>query len=171
MIFLFGSTRFVILCGPFAIKIARFRPIRAIIRLWQLLKTREVKRELQKYHKQPVLGGFAYLMAGVIANRTEYRRYIKYNHFQLVPTEFSFLGLLNVQRRGKQLTMHDRSALRAQALWQLSNGRTDDLRSARQFCSIGGRVCLADYASDIEDLLKRALCNDAGTDFDPHKLK
>ena len=75
MRFAYGATRWVILTERYAIKIARFRPIRPLVRLLQLLRKGTVRQELNKYDPNPVRGGLKYLIAGVIANLTEYRLY------------------------------------------------------------------------------------------------
>lgn len=149
MRFEYGHTRFVFLVGPYAIKVARIRPLRPFIRLFQVFKTGNVEEELKKYDKKATRGGIKYLLAGVVANRTEYRLYKKFQSEHLAPTLYMFLwGAVNVQMRGSRLRGTKKLAVKQHPLWVEGN------RSLKEFCLIGDKVCLADYGrAPLESVL------------------
>ena len=153
MRFAYGATRWVILTERYAIKIARFRPIRPLVRLLQLLRKGTVRQELNKYDPNPVRGGLKYLIAGVIANLTEYRLYSQYYESGLLaPTLFTIGGLVNVQLRGEPAEIKD---VRQHYLWKVLRGTAlADTLLPRQFCLISSTVLLADSGErKLEDAL------------------
>ena len=87
-----GTTRFVLLIGSFTFKFAKIHPINAIkeIKVWWKLK---LPFSILKTSAK----GWS---AGVIANMNETNLWKKTNHPLLIPTIFSFWGLLNIQVRG-----------------------------------------------------------------------
>ena len=152
MRFAYGCTRWVILTNRYAIKFARFRPIRPFVQLFKLLLKKEVVKSLGKYDANPIRGGLKYLLAGIVANRAEYRIYKRYPSDLLVPTLVSIYGLVNIQRRGEPAAEEE---VRSHYLWHLLKNTSivEDL-PYKQFCKIDSRVCLADYGRDyLETIL------------------
>ncbi len=153
MQFAYGATRWVILTKRYAIKIARFRPVRPFIRLFQLLKEGGVIQTLEKHDANLLKAVLKYLGAGLRANRIEYRLYKKYgaSNDLLVPTLFSIGWLINVQLRGEPCGERE---VQQHSLWKILGGvsfveAAADLRQPKQFCRIGTRVYLADYGLEI----------------------
>lgn len=152
MQFAYGATRWVILTERYAIKIARFRPVRPFVRLLQLLREGGVIQTLEKHDANLCKAVLKYVGAGPRANRTEYRLYKKYGAYNdLAPTLFTVFWIINVQLRGEPSKEED---VRRHPLWQIL-GNTPfveaaaDLRQPKQFCIIGSKVCLADYGMEI----------------------
>ncbi len=141
----FGSTRMVILTDAYAIKIARFRLVRPILQLIRHLINGEVKTRLQKFDKDPVTGGFKYLLAGVRANQTEWHVYNTLKLDILAPTLWSFHGLINVQRRGTPVSVREMSAHVIHRLLFINPIDDSDVFQTCQFCKIQKRVVLLDY--------------------------
>lgn len=144
-----GSTRCVILVGQYAIKIARFRPLRPFIKLFESIQKKQVRGNLEKHHRNPLLAVIKYLLAGIVANRTEYRLYKKYKSELLVPTVFTIFWLVNIQRRGEPVADEK---VKSHYLWNLFKEMETpvalDILQAKQFCFMGGCVRLADYGID-----------------------
>ena len=153
-----GTTRFVILTSKYAIKIARPRPIHALVRLVQTFQQKKAKRELDKYSSNWLVAGLKYLAAGVVANRNEYRLYQKYGDQFLVPTISLFLGgVINVQLRGRTAALTD--AYR-HPLWHMAiSGYIGEYLHPEQYCVIGTKVYLVDYGQNSFETILRALCS------------
>lgn len=149
MHFTYGCTRWVILTNRYAVKIARFRPIRPFIRLWELLQEKQVRKNLEKHHSNPLLGAVKYLAAGIVANRREYLLYKKHGNDLLAPTLFTICWLVNIQQRGEPIRDNE---VRSHYLWSLFEGEVTtlatDILQRKQFCLIDGQVRLADYGID-----------------------
>lgn len=107
--------------------------------------------------------GSGRLFDGVRANRSEYLLYKERREDELlVPTVWTLMYIINVQRRGEPVTADevrtcelfpDVSAdyLARCDLW---NRRTNDWNE-RNFCRVNGKVVICDYASEaIPDLLE-----------------
>lgn len=153
MRFACGGTRWVILTDLYAIKIARFRPIRLVIRFLQLLLKGEVRENLQKHDENLTKAVLKYVGAGILANRTESRLYKHYGRTNdlLIPTLFTICWLVNVQLRGKIPKEED---ILRHRLWNVLVGDSfvevaAELRRPNQFCIIGSRVYLADYGMEL----------------------
>jgi hypothetical protein len=142
-----GATRWVILIGPWAVKIARIRPVQAFKRLGQYLLRGEVSNKLRKYGPRPLAGGFNYFFAGVLCNRLEYWLWKQRPQSFMAPTYFSFLGLVNIQARGLPVTPweldqeHPFPAL----LREGSPMAAVELAAPVQFCRINGKILVVDY--------------------------
>ena len=146
MEFAYGATRWVILTERYAIKIARFRPVRPFVKLFESLLQKQVKENLEKHHSNHFLAVIKYLVAGMVANRTEYRLYKKHGSDLLAPTLYSFCWIVNIQRRGEVATESD---IKAHYFWKFFSGMTTllaaDMLQQKQYCLIDGKVHLADY--------------------------
>lgn len=153
MRFAYGATRWVIFTDQYAIKIARFRPIRPFIRLVDAMLKSEVKQGLRKHHTNPILATIKYLLAGVVANRNEYRLYRRHPSRQLAPTLFTIGYAVNIQIRGEPATQADVHLSKLFSLLRDTEFAADVLQ-AKQFCLINGKTCLADYGTDgLEETL------------------
>ncbi len=156
MKFTWGKTRWVFLTQNYAIKVARFRPIRPFVRLFQIVRTGEgIKENIEKHDNIFVRGVIKYLLAGVVANRVEYRLYRKYGNGDLfVPTISSlFGGLINVQKRGFGIKPGDANKFPLQKIL-LNHSLAKEILEERQLCEFEGKICLADYGKEeIEAIL------------------
>ncbi len=150
MRFAFGGSRFVVLIGPYAIKFARLRLIRAAYRLLFHLLHRQAFAKLRSFGTTVTHGGVRYLLSGVIANRHEFRLWRQSPQTYLVPTLFSFFGLVNIQVRGERISEAELSAdhpfpILLQSMTEAGRG---DMMRPVNFCRLNGHVMLVDYGSD-----------------------
>jgi hypothetical protein len=151
--FAYGATRWVILTDRYAIKIARIRPLRPFIRLFEHFSRGQVGEKLQAFDANPFIAGMKYLLAGVVANRLERIYYKKYGGELLMPTVFTFLWIVNVQPRGEPAS---EAQARTHHFFKLLDGtpNREDFLEVHQYCTIEGRVLLVDYGrKEIEALL------------------
>lgn len=156
MQFAFGSTRWVILTNKYAIKIARFRPIRPILQLCKHLVHKEVSEKLRKFDSNLVRGGFKYLTAGIQANRAEWKIYSLYGSDILAPTIWTFYGLINIQVRGEKVSEADIERHYLLHALRLHPIEDNDVFLAKQFCTLSGTVVLVDYGrNDLIPVLKQ----------------
>lgn len=144
-----GATRFVILIGPIAIKIARVKPLRSIYKLLLHWQNGEIKKRLLDYADMPINGGFQYVLCGFISNLNEYALSRTGQHTVLVPTLFTFFGIFNIQKRGEDV---DPLELLFQNpfekdLKDMPELLLVDMTRAENFCLYEGQICLADYGS------------------------
>lgn len=149
MRFAHGATRFTILIGSYAIKIARFKTFLLVQRFLVHRKNGEIKMRLNKVHSNPVLAIVDYTLAGLRANLGESRLWKNSPHPFMVPTRFSFLGLVNVQDRGEPITDEELSAGHpfAPLLENVPQALREDMTSRDNFCRYNSRVCILDYGS------------------------
>ena len=152
-----GMTRFVVLIGPVAIKFARFRVMWIAKRLFHHMRNREVRTKVRYQLANPTLATNN-IFAGFYANRLEYHLWCQFRHPLLVPTLFSLAGLINVQRRGEEISESDLNESNPfkSFLWggELPPEGLDDLIKTANFCFYDGRVRLIDYGSqDVTDIL------------------
>lgn len=139
-----GETRVVIVAGRYAIKIARIRPLRPILRIVLHLFGKKVKQELLTFDKKMAKGCIRYVIPGIFANRAEALHSAKYSESGLIaPTIFSFLWLVNIQRAGEPATQDD---IEKTVLYQRFGSNPDaDMQRTQQYCVIGTEVLLSDY--------------------------
>ena len=161
--FAWGATRFVILVGAVAIKVARPRPFRALRRLIKYQISGEVRARLLTFAEDPFLAGFSYIFSGILANRNEYRLWQESPRHFLVPTLYSFCWLINVQRRGKPISQEELDS--NHPFPALLVGKplkfAGDMMKAANFCRYEGRVCLLDYGSyDVLTFFSRPQSHD-----------
>ncbi len=140
-----GATRFVVLVGPYAIKVARVPVIRPFIRIWRGAQDGDLKQRLAYHDVRFFVAVWKYFGCGIISNRIEYRLSRTYGHLPLVTTHcMLFWGLVNVQARGEDVSELD--VQNHYFATRLSRGKlADEVLRHIQFCSIGGTVLLADY--------------------------
>lgn len=67
-----GTTRYVILIGPIAIKIVRTRPLWVLLKIVDYYIHGTPSPRLCEYSDSPIRSGFTHLFAGILANRHEY---------------------------------------------------------------------------------------------------
>ena len=96
-----GTTRIVIILGNLAIKIAKIQPIEAF-RIALIWKGVQFWKQLIKNYRYPLTMQH-FLMIGIVNNWQEFTFYRKHYSKFLVPTYFSLLGLINVQKAEKKL--------------------------------------------------------------------
>jgi hypothetical protein len=147
--FAVGGTRFVILIGAWAIKIARPRPLRSVRTLCHSLQERNVASRLAKHDANFLTACIRYVFPGIFANFTESRFSETYLHPQIEPVVFSFLGLVNVMSRGKPVRPEELSLCPFQDLSERV-GEIPDLRwllRADQFARFGNEIRLIDYGN------------------------
>ena len=148
MNFRLGATRFVVLVGNVAIKFPRLRPLRPFVRLLEILRKKEgVRDNLEKYDKSIVIATLQYLFSGVVTNYWEHRFYKENSNISiLVPTYYSFFGLLNVQKRGKPIDDSSRSKWETVQAKLADKGLLPhDLFEEKNCCTIDGKIQLFDY--------------------------
>lgn len=144
-----GSTRIVLIIGPWAVKIAIINPIKALKIAWQDIKhgkpTKIIKASYQHWCSVN-----HYLFRGIIANLLERRFYRRTKNTFLVPTWFSFFGLINIQPAGKSpnfknthFIMNYIGDISGRPRIFFENNHT--LGLADNFCIIGGRLQICDY--------------------------
>lgn len=153
--FSWGATRFVILIGPFAVKVARIRGFWAVRRFFTHMRNGEVHDKLRKFDANPTRAGCKYLFAGVVSNLREVKLWSATQLAFLTPTPFSFFGLINVQYLGQAVSQEelDREHPFPELLVGLSEEDAFDLARAANFCRFEGRVCLCDYGKEEDFLL------------------
>ena len=149
-----GTTRVVLLVNKKAIKFARVRVVRFILRLLFSPFMSETKNKLfyEAYGKYSMFGIVKYLSVGIYANRKEYRYYKETKDTRVVPTLKIFLfGWIIIQERGLNISSSE----------LLNNNPFYDSKffsekyEPWQFCKINNRVCLADYGRDeVFDILR-----------------
>ncbi len=142
-----GTTRFVVLVGRVAIKVARPRPLWVLRRLLVYWVTGVANPRLLAYADDPLKSGFRHLFAGVVANWREYQLWRESPRSFLVPTVCSFWGIVNVQKRGEKIRKDDLAELHPfrALLLNLPADAIGDMTKAENFCHYEGRVCLVDY--------------------------
>jgi len=155
MAFKYGAVRWVFLIGPYAIKVARIRPLHPFIRLYQHFRAGVVRKELAKFDSMPARAGLKYLLGGILANLAEYRLYRRFGNQRLIPTLFTFFGLVNIQVRGEPVPKERLWEMQVHPMWCMTHGIVSmDIRKPEQFCLLNGVVCLADYGRyDLEPFL------------------
>ncbi|MDO8728732.1 MAG: hypothetical protein Q7K26_02435 [bacterium] len=148
--FSWGATRFVILIGTIAIKIARLRPFRGLQRLLEHWINGEVKERLLTFAENPFLAGIRYIFSGIIANRNERRLWQEFPRRFLIPTLYSFGPLINIQKRGEKISQEELDASHPFQgfLEGMPPKLIADMTRATNFCRYKGRICLVDYGND-----------------------
>lgn len=145
-----GTSRAVILIGPYAIKIARFpilvEPFRIAVR-WQ---SRGIFRQkVVKNMRAPVAGFLKLLLAGVRSNLCEYRIARTYPNLPIAATLYTCFGLINIQRRAQPFAGSDEELEAAHPFaWMGESWLHDaDVRCAAQFGWVDGKLVLVDAGS------------------------
>lgn len=150
MRFDYGNSRLVILFGPYAIKFARFRPIHYILRLRERSGQGTRGQRLLAYHRNRYVAGLKYVFQGILANIIEYRMSKDCPDLMIAKTYFCFLGLFNIQSRGKPILDVYLKECPFQDLPQLIKERSDigDMEMCKQFARFPDGIRLIDCGSD-----------------------
>ena len=154
-----GHTRLVVLAGPYAFKIAKFRLLYALWRIVVTLWNREAVSKMSLWRRKR--GGVMSVVlqavfAGVYANLAEHGRYQEYPGAGLVPTLTTWWGIVNVQKRGDTLRA---IAIDGHPLFQqthLDPSLSQDLLRPEQYCMLHDQVLLADYGNPALEPVFRA---------------
>lgn len=144
-----GTTRFVILIGPIAIKFAKIHVLRSIYRLFCYSATGVASERLQKHAQNPFIAGLKYFFDSLITNWNEWMVWTASPECFMAPTFFSFFGIVNIQKRGTPVTQAEVDANHPfrHLLWNESLDFVFDMTQAPNFCKIDGRICIVDYGS------------------------
>lgn len=150
MHFTSGDSRYVILVGSFAIKIARFRPIHCIRRFFQTRSQGVFADKLGTYHRNRLVAGIKYVCIGIVANLCERRLYRHCPDLRIAPTLCSLMGLINIQIRGEPVSFSDSSQFPFQDIpLTVKSDYVGDLLLAKQFARFPDGIRLVDYGNEV----------------------
>ncbi len=154
-----GNTRLVVLAGPFAFKIAKIRlryPLQRAIDICKAKKASEKFAEWRRERDQGIASVIVRaVFGGIYANLAERRRFLEHPDAELVPTLLTFGGLVNVQKRGNNI---DDLAINSHPLLRsitVSTVLGQDLSRPEQYCTIDGKLLLADYGNPYLEIVLR----------------
>lgn len=145
-----GQTRFVLLWGSDAIKVARFRPVRFLARLPLLVFSKKRRAHFFKKYGDSFFSAMKNdLFAGVIANRVEYDYSMRYSDWRIMPIRAVFLGgWIVVQERGDSVSAGELAQESPLKRPFFVRGKSH-LSDPHQFCrNSEGRVVLVDYGNE-----------------------
>lgn len=144
MAFAYGTTRFVICVGPFAIKVARVKFLYWLGRFFHWRKNGGVLVKLASTSTTKRASALRHLFAGVTANLEEWR--LSRQHARCIPIAPTILtlGFVNIQVRGLPL-VEDELALCP--FREIARGEPPDidLNKIENFGRIGREIYLIDY--------------------------
>jgi hypothetical protein len=150
MLYEYGTTRVVFFCGNFAIKFLRFRPFRIINRFLHWRKRGAIVEQLVSIDPSIPVAAVKYITGGLRGNLEERRFYKEHPELPLAPTLFTFLGLVNIQRRGEKIEESDLFKCPFREFAHLEK----DLRKVEHFGWIDGKIHLLDYGTvRVNDLI------------------
>ncbi len=136
-----GSTRIVILTEDHAIKVAKIRILRFLLRLIAMIfSSYQRKRFRKKYGEKFGDAVRSDILYGLLANQNECGYYRTTFDPRVAPITLSlFGGLIVVQRRGATVTRQDIEGLDYIALHR------QELDTPNQFKRFGDKILLCDY--------------------------
>jgi hypothetical protein len=143
-----GTTRVVLLIGSIAIKIGRPRVLRLVLRLlFGSLTQKQRHRLFVKYGS--TFGEICcnYALAGLIANRNEFKYYQLFQDVRVMPTTAQYLGgWIILQIRGSNITSTELASDNPFLGFDVGQARAE-ISDAHQFCRHpDGHIVLVDYA-------------------------
>ena len=144
-----GTTRVVILVGPFVIKFARFKIWFVCKRGWQILFRGQYAQQSAVWRENGGSTGrlvLSNLFAGIVSNRYEYLLASQAGNYDLVRTYCTLGYLINAQERGEAALAADTRDHPIVRERSRHPGLAVDLRD-KQFCIVRGSLLLADYGS------------------------
>ena len=144
-----GTTRVVVLAGPFAIKVARFRIWFVCKRGWQILLQGQYAQQSAVWRENCGSTGrlvLSYVFAGILANRYEHLLASQAGNYDLARTYCTLGYLINVQERGEPALAADTRGHPVMREKSRYPELAVDLRD-EQFCIARGSLLLADYGS------------------------
>lgn len=138
-----GTTRVVLLTGGYALKFARIRPLKTVLKIIAYCLFQYHRDQLHRVYDQNIFRAFwKYLFAGIYANRSEYQYWHKTKDERCAPILKQYLlGLLVVQPRAEAVTLERVSISRVKNFL-----RDIELASEKQYGLLNGRCVLIDYA-------------------------
>lgn len=138
-----GTTRLVLLFGPFAIKIARVRTIALIPALIRTLRRGDLEERVVMYGTHPMKVLWGVMMAGFYGNLQEYRLYRDHPEYPIAPVLRCYLrGFIIVMSRGQlQAEISKKLAAERKPVSRIG----DDVFEKRHWYLIGGEPRLIDY--------------------------
>jgi hypothetical protein len=136
-----GSTRVVILTADHAIKVAKIRIFRFLLRLIAMIfSSYQRKRFRKKYGQRFWDAARSDILYGLLANKNEYNYYRRTFDTRVAPITLSlFGGLVVVQRRGGEVTRQEIAGLDYISLHR------QELDTPNQFKRFGDKILLCDY--------------------------
>jgi hypothetical protein len=144
-----GYSRIVIVFDKYVVKIARIKFIEAKESVFSWFGRGLFPKAMIKHPDIFYRMLESLLLLGVLENWHEYRLYKKTKLAFLVPTYFSLLGLINIQRRGVLFEM-DTVVLWYQMV-RISNNEVWDhphhFCNPANFCKTNGKLQMLDYGS------------------------
>ncbi len=148
-----GGTRFVILCGDRAYKVARIRPFRILRQLVVHSLRGEVSHKLRRFGDAKMSAGFKYVLGGIIANKDEFCNWSRHQTYDLARVvSVHFGGLLLIQEKGEPIS-GDEAPL-AHRLWgsvlAAENGNVS--QAVAQFARFGNTIKLIDFGDRVHSL-------------------
>lgn len=139
-----GGTRIVLVTENRAYKLARFRPLKTFFKIvTSVLVKKEFVRLYEKHRSSKFSIIIKSLLAGMLANRAEWRKWQESQSDEFVPVlDMWLLGLVIVQPRARRVTTEDvlESPLRH---WYEED---EEFSRSEQYGSIDGKVLIVDYA-------------------------
>lgn len=160
---MWGTTRVVLMIprSTTVIKIVRPRVVRPLLQLVRHMWSGQVQTRLQNFHRNPWQGGLRYVLAGIVANRQEWRVSQAYPSAPLaVVTRLYCGGLVIVQARGAAIGVGDIDQVSRHPLWNVMVDETGSPEEAlRQFARFGERILLVDFGWwKLRELLPLHFC-------------
>ncbi|MEF8847286.1 MAG: hypothetical protein V5A57_02580 [Candidatus Paceibacterota bacterium] len=147
-----GNKRYVVVIGTWiAIKFPKIQFLTALRILWSTTKIGRPLMHFKRYDY--TMGGSIqnFLFAGLIENWKEFVYWKRFHFSWLAPTYFSLLGLITVQKAGKELKLENKRLLWTQIINLVGNQlyEADDhaFASVDNYVKINETVCLVDYGS------------------------
>lgn len=144
-----GTKRVVIVLEKFVIKIARIRIVPAFKCTVRWVHDRRFWKSIFKYDHNVYGTIHIYLFKGLIENWHEYKLYCEIHSPFLVPTYFSLLGFINIQKRGELFEMEGVDMWIQMIL--LSNKEVWDnshhFANPANFSKTNGRLQMLDYGN------------------------
>lgn len=139
-----GGTRLVLVTENRAYKIARFRPLKPIVKIvMSVLNKKEFIRLYEKHGDSKFKVIIKSLLAGLLANRAEWRKWSDGHSNDFNPVLKIWLGgLVICQPRARRVTEQDilKSPLRH---WYVED---EELSRPDQYGRLAGQIVLVDYA-------------------------
>ena len=144
-----GTNRFVILTMTKAIRIARIRPVRFILRMITFPFTSKSNHEqyYRKYGTSFLASIIRYIFFGIYANRFEYKYSNDYpTDDRIVHTEKLYAwGMIAIQTRGEEVSPETFKELNP--FKKYITNRFQEVHGYWNFCMINGKLLLVDYGN------------------------
>jgi hypothetical protein len=103
----YGDYRYVLVFQNFVVKFPRIYLLNAIKNVWIQIKRRQLRWYLKKFKYGSSFSVLRMLFKGILDNWQECLFYKKTHYGFLMPTYYSFFGLVNIQARGQSWDQED----------------------------------------------------------------